>query len=479
MNAFRIEPPRRRAMGLLCLAALLLAGGCSLMPFHKTQTAPNIAAPGQGSLTVTQLQSEVLRFADDYASSVGHAADGAAKSAGTRDALVAALKWKLDQATAVYVSATGDNPVWDALDVVVLAVVSRMVLEDAKAREEFGAAVVPLIETHRELEASAWTLAGQILGPEQRQQLEDLIVEWRRQNPRERSVGAIHFREFALTTEKEKGSRLSKLGTGSVFTLLHIDPFAGLDPATVAIEQSRELAARTVAYFERAPTLLRWQAELLALQLAAQPDPQKLLADANRASRSMESVAKTAEGLPELVKEEREAAIEQLLAGVAVERAAILEELDSREATIRGLLGETRQTLEAGTAMSNSLDATVKSLDAFMHYVSPPEPKTAPPGPPSKPFNVLDYGKSATEVGGMARDLTALLGSVDKSVPAIARVSQEAGENLKRVVDRAFWRGLVLILALLAGSVLAALAYRAMARKLFGRVEPDSQATGV
>jgi hypothetical protein len=478
MNAFRIEPSRRGAIGPLGLAALLLAGGCSLMPFHKTQTAPNIAAPGQGTLTVTQLQSEILRFADDYASSVANAADSAAKSAGTREALVAALKWKLDQATAVYVSATGENPVWDALDVVVLAAVSRMVVEDAKTREEFGAAIAPLIQTHRELEASAWTLAGQILGPEQRQQLEGLIVEWRKQNPRERSVGAIHFREFALTTEKEKGSRASKVGSGSIFTLLRIDPFAGLDPATVAIEQSRELAARTVAYFERAPTLLRWQAELLALQLAAQPDPQKLLADAGRVSRSMESVSKTAEGLPALVDEQRKAAIEQLLAGVAAERAAILRELDSREATIRGLLGETRQTLEAGTAMSTSLDATIKSLDAFVHYVSPPESKTAPSGPPSKPFNVLDYGKSATEVGGMARDLTALLGSVDKSVPAIARASQEAGENLKRVVDRAFWRGLVLILTLLVGSVLAALAYRALARRLFHRGEPGPQTTG-
>jgi hypothetical protein len=44
-------------------------------------------------------------------------------------------------------------------------------------------------------------------------------------------------------------------------------------------------------------------------------------------------------------------------------------------------------------------------------------------------------------------------------------------------VDRAFWRGLVLIATLLVGSVLAALAYRALARKLFHRVEPDSQAT--
>ncbi len=222
MNGYEIKKPRRGAIGSLCLAALLLTGACSL--FRKPQTAPNIAAPGQGNLTVSQLQSELLRFADDYASSVAHAADEAAKIAGTREALVAGLKWKLEQATAVYVSATGENPVWDALDVVVLAAVSRMVVEDARTREEFGAAVVPLIQTHRELEAGAWTLADQILEPEQRQQLEGLIVEWREQNPRERSVGAIHFREFALKTEKEtqKGSGLSKLGAGSVFTLLHI-----------------------------------------------------------------------------------------------------------------------------------------------------------------------------------------------------------------------------------------------------------------
>ncbi len=467
MNPFRIGPSRRRTIGPFGLAALLMAGGCSLMPFHKAQTAPSIAAPGQGSLTVTQLQGEVLRFADDYASSVANAADGAAKRAGTREALVAALKWKLDQATAVYVSATGENPVWDALDVVVLAVVSRMVVEDAKTREEFGAAVVPLIETHRELEASAWTLVGQILAPEQRRQLEGLIVEWRTKNPRERSVGAIHFREFALSTEKAKGSPLGKLGTGSIFTLLRIDPFAGLDPATVAIEQSRELAARSVAYFERAPTLLRWQAELLALQLAAQPDPQQLLADAGRVSRSMESVSKTAEGLPALVKDERTAAIEQLLAGVAAERKAILQELDAREATIRGLLGETRQTLEAGTAMSTSLDATIKSLDAFMHYVSPSPRPGAPTAPAGKPFDVLDYGRSATDVAGMARELQTLLVSIDRSGPALAKVGAETGENLKRVVDHAFWRGLVLILVLLVGSVLAVLAYRALARKLF------------
>ncbi len=371
-------------------------------------------------------------------------------------------------------SATGENPIWNALDVVVLTVVSRMVIEDATAREEFGAAVGPLIETHRELEASAWALVAQILGPGQREELEGLIVEWRQRNPHERSVGAIHFREFALATEK--GSPLSKLRTGSVFTLLHLDPFAGLDPTTIAIEQSRELAARTVAFLERAPTLMRWQAELLAFQLASQPDPQALVADAGRVSRAMEGISRTTEGLPTLVDEQRKAAIEQLLAGVAAERAAILKELDARQATVETLLGQARQTLEAGTAMSNSLDATIKSLDAFVHYVSPaPDPNAPKPAATGKPFDPLDYGKAATDVGGMARDLTALLSSVDKSVPAIGQASQEAAENLKRVVDRAFWRGLVLVATLLVGSVLAALVYKGLVRKLFARDRPAAQ----
>jgi hypothetical protein len=412
------------------------------------------------------LQSQVLRFADSYVASVSHAADAAAKQLGTREAQLDALKWKLEQATAAFGNATGENPVWNTLDMVVFATVSRMVIEDAKTSETYGPAVAPLLATHRELEASAWVLAGELLKPEQRHELEGLIVEWRKQNPHERSVGAIHFHEFALTLQQTGGRK--KLETTSIFTLLRLDPFAGLDPTTVAIEQSRELAERTVAYAERAPTLLRWQAELLTYQLAGQPEALQILADAARVSRSMEQVGNTAEGLPALVEDQRKAAIAQLLAGVATEREEILANLDAHEGKFQGLLGQTKLTLDAGTEMSNSLNVTLKSLDAFMRYVSPPAPKDAPaPAESGKPFNVLDYGKTAADVGAMARDLNALLHSADKSAPAIAKWSQQTGEDLKQVVDHAFWRGLILILTLLVGSVPAALAYRAFARRLF------------
>jgi len=458
---------RSRRFASLAPTLVLLASGvaCSHLPFKRNAAPPNIAAEGRAPLTVPELQFELLRFADNYSNAVAHAADRVSKDIGTRDAEVESLKWKLAQSTAAYVDATGQNPVWNALDMVGLATISRMVIEDQQSREIWGGDLGPLLETHRNLEASAWTLADQFLEPSERKELEDLFAEWRRQNPNERSVSGVHFREFALALGK--GASPSTVKATSIFSLLYLDPFAGLDPTTVAIEQSRELASRTVAFAERMPTLLRWQAELLALQVARQPDPQELMADINRVSHSVESVSKTAEGFPTLIDTQRKEAIDQLFAGVTAQRVALLADLDAREGKLRVLLGQTKQTLDAGVQMSDSLKGTIGALDAFVHYVSPPPDPNAPPAKPGKPFDPLDYAKAAGEVGGMARDLTTLLSTVDQTAPQLGALGQRTAEDLKSVVDRAFWKGLILIVVLLVGAIPATLAYKALARRMF------------
>jgi len=466
----KVRPPRNgdRCVRLAVVFALGGSVACSHLPFvKKTQGPANIAAEGKAPLTIPELQFENLRFADNYTDSVAHSSDRVAKEIATRDAQVEALKWKLEQATAAYVDATGPNPLWNTLDLVGLATVSRMVIEDARSRELFGGSLNALLETHRSLEATAWNLADQFLEPSEHKELADLFAEWRKQNPNERNVSGVHFREFAVALGKAATPGTVK--ATSIFSLLYLDPFSGLDPTTVAIEQSRELAARTVAYAERMPTLLRWQAELLAFQIARQPDPQELFADIDRVSHSLESVAKTAEGLPAFIHSEREAAIDQVFAGVTTQREALLADLDAREGKLRALMGETRQTLDAGAKMSDSLKGTIGALDAFVHYVSPPPDPNAPAKPAGKPFDPLDYGKAASEVGGMARDLSVLLASVDKTAPQLGVLGSRTAEDLKGVVDRAFWKGIVLVVLLLVGSVFAALAYRALARRLFTR----------
>jgi hypothetical protein len=70
---------------------------------------------------------------------------------------------------------------------------------------------------------------------------------------------------------------------------------------------------------------------------------------------------------------------------------------------------------------------------------------------------------------GSRGDIAALEGldaSVNQSVPQINRLSEEASAKAERAVNRVFRLGVVLILIFLAGSVLAGLAYRSLARKL-------------
>ena len=360
-------------------------------------------------------------------------------------------------ATAAIINATGPNPVVNALDMVVLTSVSRMVAEDYLVGEQFGETAMPLLQTSRRLETNAWSLVKQVLKPEQRQELRDLIHEWRKKNPNQRYVGAIRFSEFAEGIGRTPQETTAK--TTSVYSLLFLDPMAGLDPTVRAVEETRYLAERALYYAQRMPRLLNSQAELLALQLADQPAARQVLTNAGRLTASLEVFAKTAEQLPQLVNQQREAAIQQIFAGVATERSNILTSVASEEKRMREVLAETRRTLDAARDMATSVNAAVKSLDTFVgrfdRGTNPP-----PAASNSKPFDILDYAKTAAELGAAAKQLDTLIKSTDQSLP-------KAGAGAERALQRVFRLGAALIALLLGGSVLAALTYRALARRWF------------
>ena len=217
--------------------------------------------------------------------------------------------------------------------------------------------------------------------------------------------------------------------------------------------------------------ILSWQAEYLTLQLADQPAARQVLTNAQQLTDSLQIFSKTAEQLPRLVEQQREAAINQVFASIATERTNLLASLASEEKKTRALLAEARGTIEAATAMATSVNAAVQSLESFMRYVSPPKTNltTESANTNRRPFDVLDYGTAAGQVGIMAKDLNTLLTSVNQTLPQAAQLGQQATANLEGVVRRGFWLGLVLIVILLCGSVLAGLAYNILANKLTRR----------
>jgi hypothetical protein len=181
---------------------------------------------------------------------------------------------------------------------------------------------------------------------------------------------------------------------------------------------------------------LSWQTEVLVYQLAEQPESQQVLNDANRLATSSEIFAKTAQQLPQIINDQRQA-------------------LDS-----------------AGEAAKN-INAAILSLTAFVQYVSPTN--AAPSSTTNKPFNVLDYGTAATQIGAAANNLNALLVSVNQTTPQIEKLGQQTKTDADDIVRHAFGYALVLILILLAGSVLAGLVYRVLANKLTAKSRKSSE----
>jgi len=461
-----LSPTPRPLVALACLTLLALAcGGCGHLFFPPSQPKAEVnslkATAGE-PVSMALLELEVMRFADSYASLEAEAADDFIAKAVTPEARIAGVKWKLGQATAAYIDATGPNAALNALDLVVLATASRMVVED-QGIQMFGEAALPVVETQRRLETNAWGLASRVLKPDQQQELMRMIEAWRRQNPNQLHVDAIRFRELAAAVGMAQ--QVATPPPNSVFSLLFLNPLSGLDPTATAIQETRQLAERAMYYSQRMPTLLNWQVQLLSLQLVNQPESKQILSDAERLTRSTEAFAKVADQLPKLVNDQREAAIQQILDGLASERTNLLAGLAAEEQKARALLAETRETLTAGGQMAVSVNTAIQSLDAFVRSVSPATNQSAP-STNSKPFNVLDYGAAASQVGAAAKDLEGLLNSVNQSTPQLARLRQDATADANRVVHRAFWLGLTLILILLAGSVLAGLAYRTLANRL-------------
>ncbi len=424
---------------------ILALCGCSTLrhTFHMDDKASKRAA----QLQILQLR--VMRFADEYVAAITQPIRSFQTSTDNAADRLTAQNWLLSQATAAYTIASGPSPIVNTVDLVVLTTLSRMVIDDAWSGERFGERAAPLRDAYHRLEPIALELAKGALSQDQIADLQHAIVVWREQNPHVTAISYIHFRDVA--------SSMAKSGTTDRFTglfnLIGLDPFSSLDPAVREISQSRELAERTIYYAQRVPNLLDMQAERFTLELVNMPEVTRLLANADHVSAAATTTARVVGELPSLLPREREAAIRQIMDAVTVESAHTRE-----------LVAEMRAALEAGTATSNSLDATIRSFDQLVARLEKPKAGDAQT-PSGRAFDITEYTAAATEMTRTAAQLESLIGSVDRGGPELAQASERAAATLRGVVDHAYWRGAELLGVLIAGALGAALVYRVAARR--------------
>jgi hypothetical protein len=396
---------------------------------------------------LVEVQDSLLRFADEYSMRMVGGVDNLRR--GT-EALSRAevLQLKIAIGGETWSIASGSNAVADLIDMTVFVTVMRMTLEDYWQPEVFGKSALPMLAYSRSAEADIWKLAGKVLKPEQQTDLRQSIAAWHRQNPLRESLGALRSLDFASRVEALGQNEVRK--PGSVFSLLNVDPLAGMEPAVREVAQTRMFGERVLFVTQKMPTLLRWQTELLSVNAVEMPPVQQLISNSTQLSVSVERFANVAEKLPGQLSTERE---------------EIIKALQTQEKDIASLMGQ-------GTQFSASLNTTFTTFDALMKRFGVGEPKSEEQPPPNAmPFRIQDYTQSAAQIEATAGRLTEFLGMLDLTMSSsklaqfsaqVGRVVQQAQAGGKEVVDYAFWKGILFV----AIALVAALIYRFLVTRL-------------
>ena len=421
----------KRSLVAFGVSLACLLAGCS----NLQKMTPSYRHAKQRTHTLEQLQLTTLRFSDEYCTRVYEGATRFQATARTPEERLQAQKWKSTQCESIYIDAGGPNPALNTIDIVVLATLSRMVVDDAWTI--YGERVELLRRTQHELEGAAWQLSKPVLSDAQTAQLHGIIDRWRAQNPSVHYVGAIHFTDFAKSIGEPGPAEESQ--ADSIFSIVNLNPFAELDPAVAEIAQSRQLAERAVFYFQRLPNILDMQAESFPYQMAIQPETKQLLASLQRASLIGSAANSFTTDLPSILDREREALLRQLTL-----------EITSQSASIGELSSNLRSTLEAGTATAKALNAVVQNLNTLTET-------SAQRGSP--PFDIRNYTEALRSATVTAEQLAALTQQLNNAAPALRSATQGLIDNIVRQI-------LLVLTALILGTLGAAIAYRLIVFRL-------------
>jgi hypothetical protein len=161
-----------------------------------------------------------------------------------------------------------------------------------------------------------------------------------------------------------------------------------------------------------------------------------------------------------MLAREREATIEQVVTA-----------LSEQQRQTRTLVVELRQALQAGTVTSDSLNATIHSLDALVTRFKGTQPSSKQALPPARPFNIMDYTEAARELANATRELEALIRTLDSDTPRVVAATHGAFADAKYLVNYIFWHAAALAVLLVVLLFAAAVAYRVF----FARIGPGGK----
>jgi hypothetical protein len=144
--------------------------------------------------------------------------------------------------SAVYTIAAEPNPQVGLLDMVAVTTLGRIVYED-NMRRKYGKSTEVLAAGFRQMEKDIWSISAKVLTSEQRGELRQLILLWRKNNPDKVVYNYLRFSDFAA--QRRNSTLVKKVQTGGLFKTVK--------EVTQQVEETRMLAERGIFLGTRLP----------------------------------------------------------------------------------------------------------------------------------------------------------------------------------------------------------------------------------
>lgn len=259
--------------------------------------------------------------------------------------------------------------------------------------------------------------------------------------------------------------------------LNYVDPTAGLDQAATAAIQIAATVDRTRTDLNYMPDNLRWQLELLLMELQENVAFSSAVESWAQVGKASASLAETSSKLPGELRAELTTFIEDIESEHS-KLQTTLKDLNTTVAGIEGALVDvdkivlaTDDTAKSLTTMAAAYSTLVGGVSSLMTQIDPPPDPSAEPAPKpvatgeqAPPFDITSYGATADKLTKTANGLTALLAELQ-----VLTESKQSTVLLNNTEDlfSAMTNQLLLkggALILMVG--LVALGYRFAARKI-------------
>lgn len=383
MNAFDRSAPGGRVRtakrgehwyALIIFSFLLMAGSsCTFAPSGSRQEEKAELHPHQDIVAnQTQIRLRMRALVVPFSGAVVDSADRILAGTTNRAAHREALLWKIEGVPAIRAALFRPDPYAAVVDIWVLTFQMTDYFESGHGKQALGESAPIAIETCQEMEAQVDAIAASLTKSGDVSNVRKFARQWAEEHPIHHSIGG---REALVSREVERNLPES---------------FSIQEAATDTLATLDDLTRRLDLYSSQLFDQARWQAELIAMDLASDYQLEKAMPLAERAIKSAEQATTTvdrlapaveqslnvARDIPKLVTSEREAAvkamhdeIDRTIQQVHDERVIVLEQVDKeREVAMKQL--HDSLSAQATQLASDADQLATRKIDYTMQRVT-------------------------------------------------------------------------------------------------------------